>query len=103
VLHHRYKTFNGSAESGLVIIPTELLPENATILKSIITQLIAFSTSLSADFESWVDESNYFCNSLVDRIVTGKPSAEEQRLFQEKNGYRDELLIVSEPYLLVGN
>ncbi|MGY3212051.1 tagaturonate reductase [Mucilaginibacter sp. HD30] len=99
VLHHRYKTFNGSAESGLVIIPTELLPENATILKSIIKQLIAFN-KLSADFESWVDKSNFFCNSLVDRIVTGKPSAEEQRLFQEKNGYRDELLIVSEPYLL---
>jgi tagaturonate reductase len=99
VLHHRYKTFNGSNESGLVIIPTELLPENATILKSIITQLIAFN-HLSADFENWVNESNYFCNSLVDRIVTGKPSAEEQRLFEEKNGYHDELLIVSEPYCL---
>ena len=99
VLYHRYKTFNGSTESGLVIIPTELLPENATILKSIIKQLIVFN-KLSADFENWVDKSNYFCNSLVDRIVTGKPSAEEQRLFREKNGYSDELLIVSEPYLL---
>lgn len=99
VLHHRYKTFNGSSESGLVIIPTELLPDNATILKSIIKQLIAFNR-LNADFEKWINESNYFCNSLVDRIVTGKPSAEEQRLFEEKNGYRDDLLIVSEPYCL---
>ena len=99
VLHHRYKTFNGGGESGLVIIPTELLPENATILKSIIKQLIGFN-KLSVDFENWVDKSNYFCNSLVDRIVTGKPSSEEQRLFEEKNGYHDDLLIVSEPYCL---
>lgn len=99
VLQHRYKTFNGSSDSGLVIIPTELLPDNATILKSIIKQLIAFN-GLSADFEKWINERNYFCNSLVDRIVTGKPSAEEQRLFEEKNGYHDELLIISEPYCL---
>lgn len=99
VLHHRYKAFNGDKESGLVIIPTELLPDNGTILKSIITELIAFN-QLGADFEKWVNESNYFCNSLVDRIVTGKPSSQEQQLFEEKNGYHDELLIVSEPYLL---
>ena len=99
VLYHRYKAFNGDKESGLVIIPTELLPNNGTILKSIITELIAFN-KLDADFEQWVNESNYFCNSLVDRIVTGRPSPEEQELFEEKNGYHDDLLIVSEPYLL---
>lgn len=99
VLYHRYKTFNGSSESGLVIVPTELLPDNATILKSIIKQLIAFN-GLSGDFENWMNESNFFCNSLVDRIVTGKPSAEEQQLFEERNGYCDDLLIVSEPYCL---
>ncbi|MEO8885668.1 MAG: tagaturonate reductase [Mucilaginibacter sp.] len=99
VLYHRYKTFKGSNDSGLVIIPTELLPDNATILKSIITKLIAFN-KLDAGFEQWVNENNHFCNSLVDRIVTGRPSAHEQQLFEEKNGYQDELLIVSEPYLL---
>ncbi len=99
VLHHRYKAFNGDKDKGLVIIPTELLPDNGAILKSIITDLIAFN-QLGADFEKWINESNYFCNSLVDRIVTGKPSPQEQQLFEEKNGYHDELLIVSEPYLL---
>jgi tagaturonate reductase len=99
VLYHRYKAFNGDTDSGLVIIPTELLPNNGAILKSIITELIAFN-SLGADFGQWVNESNYFCNSLVDRIVTGRPSPQEQELFEEKNGYHDELLIVSEPYLL---
>ncbi len=99
VLHHRYKNFNGSTDSGLVIIPTELLPDNATILKSIINQLIAFN-KLDDKFKKWINESNYFCNSLVDRIVTGRPSAQEQQQFEDKNGYKDDLLIVSEPYLL---
>ncbi len=99
VLYHRYKAFKGDKESGLVIIPTELLPNNGDILKSIIIELIVFN-QLGTDFQKWVNESNYFCNSLVDRIVTGKPSPQEQQLFEEKNGYRDELLIVSEPYLL---
>ena len=99
VLYHRYKHFNGNVECGLVIIPTELLPDNATILKSIIKKLIAFNR-LTADFEKWVDEHNHFCNSLVDRIVTGKPSQEEQKQFESKNGYHDDLLIVSEPYCL---
>ncbi|PJJ83091.1 tagaturonate reductase [Mucilaginibacter auburnensis] len=99
VLYHRYKAFNGSAESGLVIVPTELLPNNATILKSIIKKLIAFN-NLDADFEAWVDNHNYFCNSLVDKIVTGKPSREEQQAFEQANGYSDELLIVAEPYCL---
>lgn len=99
VLYHRFKFFKGNKDSGLVIIPTELLPDNGTILKSIITELIRFN-KLGSDFESWVNENSYFCNSLVDRIVTGKPSPQEQQLFEEKNGYHDELLIVSEPYLL---
>jgi tagaturonate reductase len=99
VLYHRYKSFNGSHESGLVIIPTELLPNNATVLQSIIEQLIAFN-KLELRFENWIKESNHFCNSLVDRIVTGRPSHEEQQLFEKENGYNDELLIVSEPYCL---
>lgn len=99
VLYHRYKIFNGSKDSGLVIIPTELLPNNGTILKSIIAELIVHN-NLDADFTKWVDENNYFCNSLVDRIVTGRPSAEEQRRFEEQHGYHDDLLIISEPYLL---
>ena len=99
VLHHRFKTFSGSAGSGLVIVPTELLPNNATILKSIIKQLIAFN-QLSPEFEAWLDNHNYFCNSLVDKIVTGRPSQEEQQAFEQANGYSDELLIVAEPYCL---
>jgi len=99
VLYRRYQYFMGSVETGLVIIPTELLPDNGKILNSIIADLIQFN-QLGQEFEQWVNKSNYFCNSLVDRIVTGKPSLEEQQKFEEENGYQDDLLIVSEPYLL---
>ena len=99
VLYHRFKTFKGCAESGLVIIPTELLPDNAVILKSIIKQLMAYN-KLEPEFGKWIDDHNHFCNSLVDKIVTGRPSAEEQEQFEQESGYRDELLIVAEPYCL---
>lgn len=99
VLHHRYKLFKGEKESGLVIIPTELLPDNGIILKSIVTELAEFN-KLDDDFINWLNESNHFCNSLVDKIVTGKPSKEEQDQYEQKSGYSDELLIVAEPYCL---
>lgn len=99
ILHHRYKELGGNEESGLVIIPTELLPDNGTILKSIIKELITFN-QLDKDFESWINQHNFFCNSLVDRIVTGKPSEKDIQLFEETNGYNDDLLIVAEPYCL---
>lgn len=99
LLHHRYQKMGGDEASGLVIVPTELLPDNGTILKSIIKELSAFN-QLDKAFESWVDQHNFFCNSLVDRIVTGKPSEKDLQLFEQTNGYSDDLLIVAEPYCL---
>lgn len=99
VLYRRYQIFNGSSESGLVIIPTELLPDNATILKSILVKLCRYN-KLEPAFEAWLLEHNSFCNSLVDRIVPGKPDNAEVQRFEEANGYGDDLLIVAEPYTL---
>jgi len=99
VLYHRYKFYNGSEASGLVIVPTELLPNNGAVLKSIIMELIHYN-SLNSDFANWVNNNNFFCSSLVDKIVTGRPSDEERQIFEDKNGYTDELLIVAEPYCL---
>jgi tagaturonate reductase len=99
LLYARYKTFNGNLDSGFVIVPTELLPDNGKVLKRIIAELIEFN-QLDAEFKKWVDEANYFCNSLVDRIVPGKPNADDIRDFEKKAGYKDELLTVSEVYRL---
>ncbi|MFI5139019.1 MAG: tagaturonate reductase [Sphingobacteriales bacterium] len=99
LLYKRYQAFNGSKTTGFVIIPTELLPDNGKILKDIVLKLIKFN-HLDPEFEKWVNESNYFCSSLVDRIVTGKPDIKDLRAFEEKARYKDELLTVSEVYCL---
>ena len=98
-LYKRYKSFEGSEDSGMVIIPTELIPENGDKLLSIVLDLAAFN-KLNDVFIHWVKKSNRFCNSLVDRIVPGKPSGEKLKAMNHELKYEDELLIVSEPYSL---
>jgi len=98
-LHERYKAFNGSAESGMVIVPTELISDNADKLKDILLKL-SVQNKLSWDFEQWLKTSNHFCKSLVDRIVPGKLPTAEQKAIQTQLGYEDELMIMAEPFRL---
>lgn len=98
-LTERYHAFGGSEESGMVIIPTELIVGNGEKLKSIVLELAKFN-QLNKALIGWIDQHNSFCNSLVDRIVPGKPDTETLSAFQEKAGYEDKLLIVSEVYRL---
>ncbi|PWJ56995.1 tagaturonate reductase [Dyadobacter jejuensis] len=95
----RYEAFDGSEESGMVIVPTELIIGNGDKLKAIVLQQ-ATTHQLDKGFIRWIEESNHFCNSLVDRIVPGKPDAATIEELAEKNGYDDQLLIVSEVYSL---
>jgi len=71
-LYERFIAFNGSEDSGFVIVPTELITDNGKKLESIVLEL-AHLNSLEDDFIEWLEQRNYFCNSLVDRIVTGMP------------------------------
>jgi tagaturonate reductase len=98
-LEHRYKTFNGSHESGMVIIPTELLVDNGILLKNIVVRLAELKGA-SEPFMNWLRNANDFCNSLVDCIVPGKLPAAEQAQVEQQLGYSDELMIMSEPYRL---
>ena len=95
----RYKAFNGSIESGMVIVPTELIVDNGTKLKAIVIEL-AEKNKLDASFIDWIKTANDFCNSLVDRIVPGKLPQAEQKNTEQKLGYTDELMIMSEYYRL---
>jgi tagaturonate reductase len=99
LLYERYRAFKGSPEGGMVIIPTELLPDNGTILKKAVLELTRFN-GLEKGFGEWLEESNHFCNSLVDRIVPGKPEPEIQAQLNKTLGYTDELMIISETYRL---
>ena len=98
-LLERYTAFNGSADSGLVIIPTELITENGSKLKDIVLELAA-QNKLEPAFIEWISNSNDFCNSLVDRIVPGKLPADDKAATEKKLGYTDELMIMSEVYRL---
>ncbi|HUZ57317.1 MAG TPA: tagaturonate reductase [Hanamia sp.] len=96
-LYERHKIFNGSPESGLIIIPTELITNNATKLKDILNRL-ALQNKLGDSFIKWLNECNDFCNSLVDRIVPGKLPIIEQFETQNRLGYEDDLMIMSETF-----
>lgn len=98
-LYARWKAFNGSAESGMVIVPTELVPDNGANLRRICLEL-ARRGNLEPAFITWLENANHFCNSLVDRIVPGKPNAADQAAYQAQLGYEDDLLCVSEVYRL---
>lgn len=98
-LHKRYITFKGSAESGMVIIPTELITENGSKLKNIVLQL-AKQNTLDDAFISWLESANDFCNSLVDRIVPGPLAGDDKASTESRLGYKDDLMIMSEVYRL---
>ena len=96
-LVERYKAFNGSEESGMVILPTELIPGNGTKLKAIVNELAVIS-QLDQDFIHWMNTANDWCNSLVDRIVPGKLPADEHKQMEEELGYEDKLMIMAETF-----
>lgn len=99
VLYERYKVLGDKEDAGLVIIATELIPENGKKLESIVYELAVFN-QLDDNFISWSKANNIFCNSLVDRIVPGKPDAGRLAELTAELGYEDQLLILAEPYRL---
>ena len=98
-LFERFKVFNGREDSGLVIIPTELIPDNGKKLESIVLEL-AHLNGLEDTFFEWLESCNYFCNSLVDRIVTGTPEEKIKNEIENELGYKDDLLTICEVYRL---
>ncbi|MDM5359088.1 tagaturonate reductase [Peribacillus sp. ACCC06369] len=97
-LYRRYLHFNGDAEKGLIMLPCELLERNGDSLKECVLKH-GSDWGLPKPFMEWVDQDNLFLNSLVDRIVTGFPANESEKLFEEWE-YKDTLLNTAEPYHL---
>ena len=98
-LFARYKAFAGSKDCGMVIVPTELIVDNGKKLEAIVTEL-AHLNGLDDAFMDWLESSNRFCNSLVDRIVPGKPDNTTKAELESMLGYQDELITMSEVYRL---
>ncbi|MEM9829272.1 MAG: tagaturonate reductase [Bacteroidota bacterium] len=96
-LYERYRAFAGLPQSGMLIIPTELIINNGSKLKSIVLKLIEIN-QLEDEFRQWVNQQCIFCNTLVDRIVPGEPDEVKQAELEEYLGFQDKLLTVSEIY-----
>ncbi len=94
LLFERFK----SGLSGFVFLPCELIDDNAKELKKCILKYASL-WSLGEEFISWIHSDNTFCNTLVDRIVTGYPKNEATEIFREI-GYEDKLLDTAEIFHL---
>lgn len=94
LLYARYK----AGLDGFVIFPCELIDNNAKGLQRFVLRY-AQQWTLGEDFFHWIITENKFCNTLVDRIVTGYPEGEVDSLCGEI-GYEDKLLDTAEPYHL---
>lgn len=98
-LMKRFELLGDVPQSQVVVIPTELLEYNGDLLKKILKKHIE-QHQVDQSFIDWMEKRVVFCNSLVDRIVPGKPDREILQSYWKELGYEDELLIVSEPYNL---
>lgn len=91
-----YQRFSRFPEQRLIILPCELIERNGDQLRECVLRY-ADHWQLGEAFKDYV-RMHAFCNTLVDRIVPGKP-ADEETLMQEW-GYRDTLITSCEPYHL---
>ncbi len=103
LLYHRYRTFNGAADKGLIIMPCELIFLNGHHLKECIQQYISlWRNDLGADYEGfsrWFETSCHVCATLVDRIVPGFPRKEITDIWK-RISYEDNLVVQGEAFHL---
>lgn len=97
LLYARYESFGGDNSRGLIILPVELIENNGKTLRECVQKLIEL-WELPQKFWTWVESCCIFCNCLVDRIVSGYPAAEADEICEKLLGYKDELLVVGEPF-----
>ncbi|HEY3378919.1 MAG TPA: tagaturonate reductase [Armatimonadota bacterium] len=97
-LYARYVHFAGAAGTGMILLPCELIDRNGDNLRRCVLQYID-AWGLEPGFRAWVEKSNFFLNTLVDRIVTGYPREEVTQL-GEQLGYDDALLDTGEIFHL---
>ena len=75
LLYERYK----AGLKGFVVLACELIDNNGKELQNCVLSY-AKQWELGEDFCNWITKENTFCNTLVDRIVTGYPKDEAETL-----------------------
>ncbi|MFI3205916.1 MAG: tagaturonate reductase [Clostridia bacterium] len=92
----RFINFNGAEDKGFIILSCELIDYNGDELKKCVLQYVE-QWELSEEFKNWLINCNQFCSTLVDRIVTGYPRSEADKI-NEENGYVDNLIDTGEVF-----
>lgn len=99
LLYRRWQHFQGSKQHGLIILPCELILHNGVELRRCVSQYIEL-WQLEESFAQWVEECCPIYSTLVDRIVSGKPTPEEFEQLQERTDGKESILVKTEPYHL---
>ena len=98
LLFHRFKTFNGAMDKGLIMLPCELIFHNGTELKKCIEQYIAL-WNLGEEFKQWFEKACGVYCTLVDRIVPGYPRDTINEIL-EKVQLEDKMVVKAEIFHL---
>lgn len=98
-LYARWTHFEGDPNKACLFLPCELIERNGSHLRDCLLQY-AIHWKLEESFIDWIISHCQFCNTLVDRIVTGFPTARAPQLSQDL-GYEDKLMVDAEPYHLL--
>lgn len=99
LLYHRFKTFDGAVDKGLIIFPCELIFHNGTELKKTIRQYIEL-WQLGEEFSNWFENACGVYSTLVDRIVPGYPRETISEIL-EKIQFDDKLVVQAEIFHLL--
>lgn len=89
----------GDGAPMLVVIPTELVDDNGAHLRRMLAEAYA-AIDPSGRLADWATRHVLVAASLVDRITTGAPAVSERERLEQRLGYRDAALTVTEPYAL---
>ena len=77
---------------GLVFIPCELIERNGRQLKECVLRYVPDSAT-----RAYIETECVFCDTLVDRIVSGYPKDDAPR-YERHLGYEDKLIVCGEPF-----
>ncbi len=98
LLYHRFKTFEGASDKGLIIFPCELIFHNGKELKKTIEQYIEH-WNLDTSFKNWFETACGVYSTLVDRIVPGYPRETITEIL-DKIQFNDQLVVQAEIFHL---
>lgn len=96
LLWKRFQHYNGDRSKGLIFLCCELIEDNGQRLKEYVLRH-AKENRLPESFTEWVEEGCVFCDTLVDRIVSGFPSDSIESI-KEETGFDDDMVVKGEFY-----